>query len=157
MREAEYTSLTQPSIQNASSKPCQKATNGRVSLSSLPPQSHPGLWLIRHAPNESVCPGTKNRIRQAWLLEGLGAVPCNEDSGDLCRAPRWESCGSGFSDKPCIFYTFRVHSAIIAECHAIPVGSRWAVTTTASSSSIESAKILSWESEPIPAKSRQST
>ena len=68
-----------------------------------------------------------------------------------------ESCGSSFSDKPCIFYTFHVHSAIIAECHAIPVGSRSAVTMTASSSSIVSAKILSWESAPIPARSRRFT
>jgi hypothetical protein len=37
------------------------------------------------------------------------------------------------------------------------VGSRSAVTMTASSSSIESAKILSWGSEPIPAKSRRFT
>ena len=35
---------------------------------------------------------------------------------------------------------------MIAECHVIPVGSRSAVTMTASSSSIVSAKILSWES-----------
>jgi len=51
-----------------------------------------------------------------------------------------------------MLYTFHVYSAMIAECHAIPVGSRSAVTMTASSSSIASAKILSWGSEPIPAR-----
>jgi hypothetical protein len=79
------------------------------------------------------------------------------DSRDLCNAPRWEPYGSNFDDKPCIFYTFHVHSVMLDECHVIPVGSRSAVTTTASSLSIESAKILSWASEPIPAKSRRFT
>ena len=37
---------------------------------------------------------------------------------DLGREP----CGSNFRDKPCILCTFRVHLAIIPECHAIPVG-----------------------------------